>query len=181
MFTRLAAVPSGPWARLRRLRRSLNTPVVALESMPVGPAAAGIALHEGPRGARLTLALRSVRTGQVVCFSPDEEWVDSRAPQLALDAALSFAESMGFLFDDDPIEAGGDPREAAGRWAELLDQGLPEASEELWPEPTVDPTAPLLSKFRLFDTRPARRRAAAPPADEVRERDEVWIRLLSCF
>ena len=166
------ALPSSPRVRaeLRALRLSLNTPVVTIEDLPVGPAAAGIALHTGPEGPSLTLAVRSVRTGQVVFFYPDEDWSEIHGSQLAVDAALSFAECMGFLFDDDPIEAGGDVREAARRWAELVETA---EAEELAASPgeeirleEVAPAAPasLLSKFRFLAAVPAERRMAAAAA-----------------
>jgi hypothetical protein len=57
MFSTCLAEPHAAGTRLRALRLSLNTPVVAIEALPVGPAAAGIALHRGPEGALLTVAL----------------------------------------------------------------------------------------------------------------------------
>ena len=102
---------------VRALYVALNSPVVTLESLPVGPASAVIALHLAD-GA--TLAVRSVRTGQVAFFTSSAELRER--PHLAVDAALSFAESLGFLFDDDEVAARGDegPREAAWLWWELL-------------------------------------------------------------
>jgi hypothetical protein len=102
---------------VRALYVALNSPVVTLESLSVGPASAVIALHLAD-GA--TLAVRSVRTGQVAFFTSSAELRDR--PHLAVDAALSFAESLGFLFDDDEVAARGDegPREAAWLWWELL-------------------------------------------------------------
>ena len=102
---------------VRALYVALNSPVVTLESLSVGPASAVIALHLAD-GA--TLAVRSVRTGQVAFFTSSAELRDR--PHLAVDAALSFAESLGFLFDDDEVATRGDegPREAAWLWWELL-------------------------------------------------------------
>jgi len=183
------AVPSLPGVRaeLQALRLSLNAPVVAIEDLPVGPAAAGIAIHTGPEGLHLTLAVRSVRTGQVVFFHPDEDWNEIHGSELAMDAALSFAECMGFLFDDDPIEAGGDVREAARRWAELVETDGAEkqaesSGEEIWLE-EVAPVAPasLLSKFRFLAAVPAQRPIAAPLQAEGAPRGELWVRLLSRF
>ena len=92
-------VPSTPRVRaeLRALRLSLNTPVVTIEDLPVGPAAAGIALHAGPEGLRLTLAVRSVRTGQLVFFHPDEDWSEIQGSELALESwsAVLFADDGG--------------------------------------------------------------------------------------
>lgn len=186
MFPALSSSPRVD-GELRALRLSLNTPVVTIEDLPVGPAAAGIALHAGPEGLRLTLAVRSVRTGQVVLFHPDEEWTELHGSALAVEAALSFAECMGFLFDDDPIEAGGDVREAARRWAELVETtGAEEPAEppaeEIWLD-DVAPVAPasLLSKFRFLTGMSAERRMAAPPRAEGAPGGDLWLRLLSRF
>jgi hypothetical protein len=154
-------------AKLCALRLSLNTPVVAIEELPVGPAAAGIALHEGADGRSLVLVLRSVRTGQVLCFAPEEGWEDLHGPEVGLDAALTFAESMGFLFDDDPI-VGGDPRQAVRKWAEFLAEAAPEGLSESTALPIQ------LSKFRL-------RPVVAPALEAVEGREELWLRLLSRF
>jgi hypothetical protein len=183
------ARPSSPLVRaeLRALRLSLNTPVVTIEDLPVGPAAAGIALHAGPEGPSLTLAVRSVRTGQVVLFHPDEDWTEIHGTQLAVDAALSFAECMGFLFDDDPIEAGGDAREAARRWAKLVETAGDEEPAALPAEEIrleeVAPAAPasLLSKFRFVPAGPAEHRAAAALRAQDAPGGDLWLRLLSRF
>jgi len=109
---------------LRALHVSLNSPVVTLERLPVGPASAVVAFHAGANPG-VTLAVRSIRTGHVTFFTAGgAEAVDY--PDVVLDAALSFAESMGFLFDEDVVEALGDrgPREAARLWIELLGEEI---------------------------------------------------------
>ena len=83
------------------MRLSLNAPVVAIDDLPVGAARAAIVLHEeAEKGLRLTVVLRLVRTGQVLFFAPDRELAGASDSAPDLDAALSFAEAMGFLFDD---------------------------------------------------------------------------------
>jgi len=142
---------------LRALHVSLNAPVVAIEDLPVGPARAAIALQDLPEGgASLLLALRSQRTGQLACFAPDEPLTDATA-RIALDGALSFAESMGFLFDGDAIpELGAEgPREAADSWNELLGVELPEPEPEPQPVPGEEPPVIWLEE------------AVAPPAPEA--------------
>jgi hypothetical protein len=172
MLTLTRGVPApGRPRELRSLRVSLNTPVVAIEALPVGPAAAAVAVHAAPGGPQLTLALRSVRSGQVVLYTPDEEW--QPGAEVALDAALSFAEGLGFLFDEDAVMPGHDPRDAARRWDEFVRTGAAEpggADEILLDEPAPAPA--LLSKFRFAA---GRGRAPAPPR---RRSADAWIRLL---
>ena len=118
---------------LRGLYVSLNSPVVALESFPTAPASAAVALHE----AGATLCVRSIRTGHARLFTTTE--AVARHRQTALDAALSLAESMGFLFDDDEVARRGDagPEESAAIWRELCGEGLhPETSDA--PAPPAD-------------------------------------------
>lgn len=126
MFTAVSSPLPLPGAKLECLRLSLNTPVVALERLPVGPASAGIALHRGARGARLILAVRSTRSGLSVFFQP-EGWGGEGPADEAMDAALSFAEGMGFLFDEDLVGKGRDPAQAARLWSEFLEE--PESEE----------------------------------------------------
>jgi hypothetical protein len=137
---------------LRALQISLNSPVVNLEVLPRGPASAAVAVHA--QGA--TLCVRSLRTGQAAFFTTTEDLGDRR---VSLEAALSFAESMGFLFEDDVVAARGDagPEEAARLWRELCGDRLaadepsdatPDPGEAAPAPPLVDP-ARVLSKFRF--------------------------------
>jgi hypothetical protein len=156
----------------------MNAPVVVVEDLPAGPATAAIACLEGPRGPWVALAIRSQRSGQVVFFGPQEEPGEWQAPDFALDAALSFAESMGFLFEDDRLAAA--PAEAWQLWEALLEAGgrarPPQSGDrsrataeslaappELWLEevvaagPPIDRSLPL-TKFRCAVAAPKRPR-----------------------
>ncbi len=114
---------------LEALYVSLNSPVVTLDSLPVGPASAAVALHMHPRPG-VTLAVRCVRTGRVAFFTsgPREPGQDTK---VLLDTALSFAESMGFLFDEDEVAARGEdgPHEAARLWLDLLGEEAEHAEQ----------------------------------------------------
>ncbi len=173
-----AGAPLEPYGRpLRALYVSLNHPVVTVESLPPGPAAALVALHA--EGA--SVCLRSIRSGQTGFFTTTEDLAGDR--RVALDAALSFAESMGFLFDEDEVAVRGDagPREAAALWGAHCGEGdeLPgpaPGQEILLEEPLEQreevPPALVLSKFRragAFEPE-----LDAPPAD-------VRLRLVSRF
>lgn len=160
----------------------MNTPVVVVEDLPAGPASAAIASLGGPAGSRVALAIRSERSGQVVFFGPDEELREWHGAEQALDAALAFAESMGFLFEEDRLEKS--PGEARRLWQALLDAagrartphagGSPAAAiepragaagseEELWLEEIAAPAPPAgrslpLTKFRHAGGLQGRRR-----------------------
>jgi hypothetical protein len=145
---------------LRALRLSLNAPVVAIEPLPVGPARAGIALADAAAGGpALAIAVRSLRGGQLAVFEAERDAVDPGDAALSLDAALSFAEGMGFLFDDDEVSARGNagPVEAARLWGELLGVEVQEADDSLLLEDVVEPAGPparrVLTKFRREEIR----------------------------
>jgi hypothetical protein len=109
--------------RLLSLRLSMNTPVVATDELPAGPARAAIAIHSEAGSTRFTVAVRSLRQGVSVLSELDGE--DVTQPDglaLALDASLSFGEGMGFLFDDDMIvdRSPATLRQAVSRLRELV-------------------------------------------------------------
>jgi len=191
VFIARQEAPDPARSALRSLRPSLNTPVVVVEDLPAGPASAAIACFGDPAGPRVVLAIRSERSGQAIFFGPDDELRECQGPGVAVDAALSFAESMGFLFEDDRMDLA--PAEARRLWGDLLDacarergplsgSAMPEAAPEPLPLPAspepdgeeiwLEEIAPAvravshavpLTKFR-------RAAAAAPrrPAEEVR-------------
>jgi hypothetical protein len=110
--------------RLRALRLSLNTPVVATQDLPVGPARAAIALHTEPgRGLQVTVGVRSLACGSVALYGFEGE-IASRLLSEAMDGALSFAEGMGFLFDDDVVgDDAASQEKALVRWREAIGDG----------------------------------------------------------
>jgi hypothetical protein len=107
---------------LHGLRLALNTPILSIQELPPGPAAAAIAIHAEKSGGRaLTIAVRALRGGEVVFFTLDEDLSDDGAILGAIDGALSFAEAMGFLFDEElEIATQAQRRRALGRWRELV-------------------------------------------------------------
>lgn len=136
MFFPADAAAERHCSELRVLRFSMNAPVVALEGLPVGPARAAVALHAGAEP-RITIALRATRSGQTLFYCAGEELAEFSSASVVVDAALSFAESMGFLFDDDEVESRGEEgrSEAARLWADFIDE-LPEHSAAV-PEPVA--------------------------------------------
>lgn len=114
---------------VKGLRLSLNTPVVATEELPIGPARAAILVHDDPeRGPTVTIGIRSLRADRVALYGMETEPDDGADLEVALDAALSFAESMGFLFDEDEVAGGGAQAKSRslGLWRELLGEDLGE-------------------------------------------------------
>ena len=120
---------------LHGLRLSLNTPVVTLDEHLGAPARAAIVVHEEPDGRPdVTIAVRSLRSGRVVLYSYDGDLRAESSVSVGTDAALSFGEGMGFLFDDDELGEAPDEesrRRAVGLWCELMggDRIAPAAEE----------------------------------------------------
>lgn len=111
--------------QLRSLRLTLNSPALAVGEVPAGPARAAIAVHEEAGGSlALCVVVLSLGSGVRACWCWDEA-IEPVNVVSATDAALSFAESMGFLFDDDALasESPEARRVAVDQWWELV--GLP--------------------------------------------------------
>lgn len=116
--------------QLRSLRLALNTPELTADELPAGPARAAIAAHQKPDGSvALSVLVRSLGNGALVCWS----WDGATEPgtlETAIDAALSFAEGMGFLFDDDALSSASPEarRRALDHWWELTGWPVPDAA-----------------------------------------------------
>lgn len=161
-------------------RLSLNAPIVSTPELTAGPARAAIVVVREEGEERVVVVVRSLAQGRVVQYQMRDE--DLRgATRIATDAALSFAESMGFLFDDEAIAGQPDDlrertyarlREltaspgasaARGRQPETLpevelDEILLDTEEQLdldeVLEPAPDLSARSLSKFRGVNPAP---------------------------
>jgi hypothetical protein len=109
-------------SKLLSLRVSLNTPVLATEQLPAGPAEAAIVVLVGADGTpSVTVAARSVKAGALAFYVFEGPLEGEADLETALDGALSFGESMGFLFDDDALTQGdAASQRALDRWLELL-------------------------------------------------------------
>lgn len=118
--------------RLLALRLSLNTPVVATPDLPAGPARAAIAVHTESGRPCFTVAVRSLRQGIAVLYELEgEDPNDASGLAVALDAALSFGESMGFLFDDEQVTSRDEPvlRAALAKLREIVAPPSPDVGE----------------------------------------------------
>lgn len=103
--------------RVRELRISLNAPVLATPDLPVGPARAVIVTHREARGGiDVTVGVRALRSGEAVFWSFDGELASVDDLSVAGDAALTFAESLGFLFDEDALGPGSAAANAWNAW-----------------------------------------------------------------
>ncbi len=136
------STPARPAIELRSLRRSLNTPVLAIAELPVGPGSAAIAVHVDSCDGlpRYTLAVRCERSREVVFFSASKEDLSLSESSLAAEAALSLAEGMGFLFEEDLSPVSGEA--AALIWKEFVHSADPSVAE------AAVRSTPLLTKFR---------------------------------
>jgi hypothetical protein len=103
--------------RVRSLRASLNAPVISAPDLPAGPARAVIVVHREARGGMdATVGVRSVVTGEIAYWSFDGELASDADLSVAADAALTFAESLGFLFDDGAGLSGAAAEKAFRAW-----------------------------------------------------------------
>jgi len=153
MFLPAASAPDPAATRLRVLRLSLNTPILAIEGLPVGPARAAIALVQGPtRSFRLEVAIHSLRTDQVLFYAYEAAPEAGGLAASDFEAALSFAGGMGFLFEGDRI----DGRDAVGG---------PDALR-LWNDWVGKAAQPPRSEPQANEGGPPRRKAAQPPCSE---------------
>ncbi|MBS1107673.1 MAG: hypothetical protein H6Q91_3175 [Deltaproteobacteria bacterium] len=90
--------------RLLALRMSLNAPVLATAELPAGPARAAIVVHAQGASRCFSIVIRSLRNGASVIYELEGDELDEDSGwAVALDASLSFGESMGFLFDDEML------------------------------------------------------------------------------
>jgi hypothetical protein len=121
MFVACAEVPRLSEEGLRGLCLSLNSPVVHTDELPLGPVRAAIACHDHDGMPSLTVALRSLDGPAATAFRWDGELDDADDVEGTIAIAQDFAESLGFLFDDDLVARhGGNASAAASSWRELV-------------------------------------------------------------
>lgn len=129
-------------ASLLALRPAMNAPVLNVKFLPVGPAKAAIvAFAEEYGGMGLAIGVRSNEGGQIVVFKNQEPIDASVGIAEALETALSSAERLGFLFDEDMIEGvpGGQGRtQAMALWGRLMGElELPSAPQAIPSQPAT--------------------------------------------
>ena len=144
--------------RVAALRYSLNEPSISTAEVPAGPARAAIVVYIENKARHVIVVIRSLVRPRIVQYqAASEEYQD--ATGMAWSAALSFAESMGFVFDDECLASaeGSDRLEALVTLHHLLDPSSKieprQSAEEIVVEadPLVDSGLDLdldLTKFR---------------------------------
>jgi hypothetical protein len=168
MFRRLSEPLALSEASLLALRPALNAPVLNVDFLPIGPARAAIVVFaEEYGGIGLAIGVRSDGNGQIVVFRNQEAIDASMKLAAVIDPALSMAEQMGFVFDEDMIgkAPSGEARsEAMSLWGGLMGEiETPvsltnDSSQTLDSQPVIDlsdeaPTVPelLLDDEALLD------------------------------
>jgi hypothetical protein len=143
-FCTNAARGASELGAIASLHLSLNAPVIAIDELPVGPARAGVALCAlASGGFHLQIAIRSLRTGEVVAVASDLDPTGHSDQAAAVEAALSYAEGMGFLFDEDEVANGdAEAAEKAGAlWCDLVEEvperARPRTSSAMPPSPAA--------------------------------------------
>jgi hypothetical protein len=124
-FCTMATRGESELGAIRSLHLSLNAPVISIDELPVGPARAGVALRAlSGGGFHLQIAIRSLRTGEVVAVASDLDPEGLPEEVAAVEAALSYAEGMGFLFDEDEVASGDADAadKAAALWCDLVEE-----------------------------------------------------------
>ena len=151
-------------ACLHSLCASLNAPVMRIDELPDGPARAAIVIYAEEYGNfGLAVGLRSLESAQVALYSYRGRIQAANQIPAAMEDALCFAESLGFLFDEDMIEQ--DPahgrRQALEHWDRLLGE-----EGEVWAHSSVaEPPAPELSADPLSDDELSDDEELLPPMD----------------
>jgi len=168
--------------RLLGLRLSLNTPVVATAELSAGPARAGIVVYAEGGKRRFAVAVRALRNGASVVYELDgEDLNEASGWSVALDAALSFGESMGFLFDDEQLTARSPSalRQALARVREIIAPPGPAEEDEaaaLELMESAEDTEILLDDAVEAEAQPAAKPAARDQGRPTAARDEARAR-----
>ncbi|MCG8591934.1 MAG: hypothetical protein MJE66_21780 [Proteobacteria bacterium] len=149
------------------LRMSLNTPVINVDELPVGPAKAAIVLYSEEYGAlRLAIGVRSLRAAHTAVYVYQHEILESSDAASAVKAGLAYAEAMGFLFEEESVQSSdtASRTRAFGRWQELMDQEPQEDGAT-----TSDRTEELVLEELAEGAEPA-----LDEEDEELSLDEAW-------
>lgn len=178
MFSLCAELPEIAESDLYHLCASLNAPVVDLDGLPVGPVRAAIVLHAqrgdgGSRVPHLSVGFRLLESGSVAVYRYSGDVRELCSASRAMDAALCFAEAIGFLFDEDLVggRIGTGQATALALWKKLVGADELGWDREAGFDGTLDagdlasPTAEL----ELDEPASAANRASAPAAESLED------------
>lgn len=119
--------------RLLALRLSLNAPVLGTAELPAGPARAALVVFAEGSLRNFAIIVRSLRNGASAVYElQGDDLREHSGWSVALDATLSFGESMGFLFDDEML---------VDRRPDTLRRAIARLHEILAPSDVVDEDA----------------------------------------
>jgi len=102
-------------------------------------------------GLHLQIAIRSLRSGEVVAVASDLDVDGGPEEFAAVEAALSYAEGMGFLFDEDEVVSGDadSAEKAAASWCDLVEEVPERVRAQVSAESHRAPPAPEASDSLL--------------------------------
>lgn len=153
-----------PGERVLFLQRSLGDATVALPGFTAQRTTAYLCIYKGGKGVRVAVVLHLKSSGRLAFYLNEEGEVGKRQAQKILDAAIYFAESMGFMLNDMEIERL-PAEERAALWQALpLQQGAPAPVET--PAPALGTVAP---SWVATDnpTEPVGRRLSPPTSGDL--------------
>lgn len=128
-----------PEDRVVCLQRSLGDATVALPGFSGQRTTAYLCIYKGGKGVRIAVVLHLKSSGRLAFYLNEEGEVGKRQAKRILDAAIYFAESMGFMLNDMEIERL-PAQERAALWQALpLRQGAPAPVEPLAFSPSAVP------------------------------------------
>jgi len=143
-------------ASLVAFRPALNTPVLNVEYMPVGPARAAIVVFvEDSGGIGMALGIRSIEGGQIAVYRNRDPIEEGAAMSAVFAPALTAAEWLGFLFDEDIFEEMPEDQgrsQATALWSQLMGEvEVAAASTAVRPDETPSP-APIETTLDLDES-----------------------------
>ena len=153
--------------------------MVQIDELPGGLAQAAVLLYADTDGSlQVAVCMRSTETEAVAVFRHRGAIKQGRVAA-AMEAALSFGESMGFLFDDDLVKQGGSQGRAlaAKHWQALILGGGVEISSVAADEPLdlldAEEDADLLLDPLQEPVDPPARPLQPPPAEVASATEEA--------
>lgn len=171
-----------PEVRVLGLYRSMGDATVALPGFSAQRTTAYLCIYKGGKGVRIAVVLHLKTSGRLAFYLNEEGEVGKRQAQKILDAAIYFAESMGFMLNDMEIERL-PAEERAALWRALpLQQGAPAPVEA--PQPAPAASAPISAPLKSAagaGADPGGRHLAPPSHGELEQGKQKVLESLGRF